>query len=315
VGAPGQLQHLPPGAQGPARPAGRARPALGGGPRQAQGAGAVLQDQGRLQQRHVEPVPRRREAPAAVRGRRTARSVAPAAERDDAAARRAYGEAGPCLRGARADRADAAPSTSRCGSASGWRSSARTARASRTSCGCSPPAVGPDRSTAGRRGRRPAVAHRDGAARGAGAARVVRADARAPELAGARCWSPAPRHDHRDGLPREPASRALDRYELARRAEQAFDSLSGGQQAGSRSCCWSSSGPRCCCSTSPPTTSTCTRPRRWRTGLAAFEGHVSPSPTTAGSPLVRPVPRVRRGQPGPEHPDRFWDEARVARER
>src|ERR671933_272180 len=36
---------------------------------------------------------------------------------------------------------------------------------------------------------------------------------------------------HRDGLPREPASRALDRYELARAAEQTFDSLSGGQQA------------------------------------------------------------------------------------
>ncbi|MBV9831392.1 MAG: ABC-F family ATP-binding cassette domain-containing protein [Marmoricola sp.] len=35
----------------------------------------------------------------------------------------------------------------------------------------------------------------------------------------------------RDGLPREPASRALDRYELAHAAEQAFESLSGGQQA------------------------------------------------------------------------------------
>src|SRR3954470_16956585 len=37
--------------------------------------------------------------------------------------------------------------------------------------------------------------------------------------------------NHREGLPREPASRALDRYELARAAEQTFDSLSGGQQA------------------------------------------------------------------------------------
>jgi ATPase subunit of ABC transporter with duplicated ATPase domains len=36
---------------------------------------------------------------------------------------------------------------------------------------------------------------------------------------------------HRDGMPREPASRALDRYELAHAAEQAFDALSGGQQA------------------------------------------------------------------------------------
>ena len=37
--------------------------------------------------------------------------------------------------------------------------------------------------------------------------------------------------EHRAGLPREPASRALARYELAGAAEQSFDSLSGGQQA------------------------------------------------------------------------------------
>ncbi len=37
--------------------------------------------------------------------------------------------------------------------------------------------------------------------------------------------------EHRDGLPREPAARALDRYELAAAAEQDFDTLSGGQQA------------------------------------------------------------------------------------
>ncbi|MDQ3616439.1 MAG: ATP-binding cassette domain-containing protein [Actinomycetota bacterium] len=37
--------------------------------------------------------------------------------------------------------------------------------------------------------------------------------------------------DHRDGMPREPASRALDRYELAHAAAQKFESLSGGQQA------------------------------------------------------------------------------------
>jgi ATPase subunit of ABC transporter with duplicated ATPase domains len=35
----------------------------------------------------------------------------------------------------------------------------------------------------------------------------------------------------REGMPREQASRALDRYELAHAAEQRFDSLSGGQQA------------------------------------------------------------------------------------
>ena len=43
---------------------------------------------------------------------------------------------------------------------------------------------------------------------------------------------------------------------------------------GSRSCCSSSPARRCCCSTSRPTTSTCSRPRRSRTGLEAFEGTV-----------------------------------------
>jgi ATPase subunit of ABC transporter with duplicated ATPase domains len=37
--------------------------------------------------------------------------------------------------------------------------------------------------------------------------------------------------DHRSGMGREEASRKLDRYELARSAEQRFESLSGGQQA------------------------------------------------------------------------------------
>lgn len=36
---------------------------------------------------------------------------------------------------------------------------------------------------------------------------------------------------HRDGMPREIAARALDRYELSAAAEQRFESLSGGQQA------------------------------------------------------------------------------------
>ncbi len=35
----------------------------------------------------------------------------------------------------------------------------------------------------------------------------------------------------RQGMPREPAARALDRYELAHASEQRFESLSGGQQA------------------------------------------------------------------------------------
>jgi ATPase subunit of ABC transporter with duplicated ATPase domains len=55
---------------------------------------------------------------------------------------------------------------------------------------------------------------------------------RHPELAGRTLLEILHRGDaHRGGLPREPASRALDRYELAGAAEQRFDSLSGGQQA------------------------------------------------------------------------------------
>ncbi|TFI44076.1 ABC-F family ATP-binding cassette domain-containing protein [Rhodococcus sp. 1R11] len=38
-------------------------------------------------------------------------------------------------------------------------------------------------------------------------------------------------NEHRDGMGREAAGRALDRYGLARAAEQSYDNLSGGQQA------------------------------------------------------------------------------------
>jgi ATPase subunit of ABC transporter with duplicated ATPase domains len=55
---------------------------------------------------------------------------------------------------------------------------------------------------------------------------------RHPELAGHTLLEVLHRGNaHRDGMGREQASRALDRYELARAAEQRFDSLSGGQQA------------------------------------------------------------------------------------
>jgi ATPase subunit of ABC transporter with duplicated ATPase domains len=53
-----------------------------------------------------------------------------------------------------------------------------------------------------------------------------------PELLGRSLLEILHRGDeHRDGMPREPASRALDRYELAYAADQRFDTLSGGQQA------------------------------------------------------------------------------------
>ncbi len=53
-----------------------------------------------------------------------------------------------------------------------------------------------------------------------------------PELAGRTLLDLLHRGtEHRAGMGREEASRALDRYELARAAEQTFESLSGGQQA------------------------------------------------------------------------------------
>jgi ATPase subunit of ABC transporter with duplicated ATPase domains len=53
-----------------------------------------------------------------------------------------------------------------------------------------------------------------------------------PELAGRTLLEILHRGDaHRDGMGRDQAGRVLDRYELAHAAEQAFDSLSGGQQA------------------------------------------------------------------------------------
>ena len=53
-----------------------------------------------------------------------------------------------------------------------------------------------------------------------------------PELVGRTLLEVLHRGDaHRAGMPREPASRALDRYELAHAADQTFESLSGGQQA------------------------------------------------------------------------------------
>ena len=53
-----------------------------------------------------------------------------------------------------------------------------------------------------------------------------------PELIGRTLLEILHRGDaHRDGMGRELASRKLDRYELARAAEQRFEALSGGQQA------------------------------------------------------------------------------------
>ena len=100
---------------------------------------------------------------------------------------------------------------------------------------------------------------------------------------------------------RGPAMGMLRRYELQGCAEQPFDTLSGGQQARSRSCCSSGPAPRCCCSTSRPRTSTWSRPKCWRPGWPSSPGRLSPLPTTAGSCVASTASRrsARTARSGP----------------
>ncbi len=109
-----------------------------------------------------------------------------------------------------------------------------TARASRTSCGCWRAAAATPTSSTGPVGRRADAGARTPAwpGWGPGAARVVRADPRAPRAARPDpAGDPAPgrRAPRRDG--REQAARALDRYGLARAGEQTFD-IAVGRAAG-----------------------------------------------------------------------------------
>ena len=213
-----------------------AAPPLGRGARQAQGAGRSCTSR---RPPTTTAWPRRYQAahdPAAeVRGGRPAGGDPAGAGRHDAAARRAHRQARGRLRAAGADRADEAVRPRGLVRRPGRRARARTAPASRTSCGCWP--LG---------GTDPDVEHRpvdDTAIAPVAHTGRARLGARVrpgwfaqthehPELVGRTLLDILWRgDDHRDGLGREQASRALDRYELAHAAEQTFDSLSGGQQA------------------------------------------------------------------------------------
>jgi len=95
----------------------------------------------------------------------------------------------------------------------------------------------------------------------------------APELHGRTLTEVLHRGDDlRRGMDRGQAVGALRNYELHGQADQRFESLSGGQQRGSRCSCCSLAARRCCCSTSRPTTSTWPRRRRsrrvWRPSTA-----------------------------------------------
>ena len=127
------------------------------------------------------------------------------------------------------------PFDTRSGSATGWRCWARTARASRISCGCWP-AAGPILIASTSRSMIFMIApvpHTGKAKLGARVRPGWFAQTHDhPELLGRTLLEILHRgDDHRAGMGREEASRKLDRYELAKAAEQRFESLSGGQQA------------------------------------------------------------------------------------
>jgi ATPase subunit of ABC transporter with duplicated ATPase domains len=121
---------------------------------------------------------------------------------------------------------------------------------------------------------------------------------------------------HREGLPREPASRALDRYELARAAEQTFDSLSGGQQARFQILLLELSGATLLLLDEPTDNLDLHSAEALEQGLAAFEGTVVA--VTHDRWFARSFDRfLVFGADGRVHEadEPVWDEARVARER
>ena len=105
--------------------------------------------------------------------------------------------------------------------------------------------------------------------------------------------------DHRDGMGREPASRALDRYELAHAAEQTFESLSGGQQARLQILLLELSGATLLLLDEPTDNLDLVSAEALEEGLAAFDGTVvGGDPRPVVRPRLRPVPRVRRRRGG-----------------
>ena len=121
---------------------------------------------------------------------------------------------------------------------------------------------------------------------------------------------------HRDGLPREPASRVLDRYELAGAAEQAFDSLSGGQQARFQILLLELSGVTLLLLDEPTDNLDLQSAEALEQGLAGFQGTVLA--VTHDRWFARSFDRfLVFGGDGVvyESDEPVWDEARVARER
>ncbi|MGH9248300.1 MAG: ABC-F family ATP-binding cassette domain-containing protein [Acidimicrobiales bacterium] len=138
-----------------------------------------------------------------------------------------------------------------------------------------------------------------------------------PELAGRSLLEVLHRGDgHRDGMPREQASRALDRYELAYAAEQRFESLSGGQQARFQILLLELSGATLLLLDEPTDNLDLISAEALEEGLAAYEGTVLA--VTHDRWFAHGFDRyVVFGADGRvyEAPEPVWDEGRVTRAR
>jgi ATPase subunit of ABC transporter with duplicated ATPase domains len=122
--------------------------------------------------------------------------------------------------------------------------------------------------------------------------------------------------DHRHGMPREQASRALDRYELAHAAEQRFESLSGGQQARFQILLLELSGATLLLLDEPTDNLDVESAEALEDGLEAFDGTVVA--VTHDRWFARGFDRfLVYGADGSvyESPEPVWDEGRVERVR
>ena len=122
--------------------------------------------------------------------------------------------------------------------------------------------------------------------------------------------------DHRAGMGREEASRALDRFELAHAAEQTFESLSGGQQARLQILLLELSGATLLLLDEPTDNLDVESAEALEEGLESFQGTVVA--VTHDRWFARGFDRyVVFGADGGvyESPEPVWDEGRVERAR
>ncbi|MGV8965677.1 MAG: ABC-F family ATP-binding cassette domain-containing protein [Cellulomonas sp.] len=138
-----------------------------------------------------------------------------------------------------------------------------------------------------------------------------------PELVGRTLLEILHRGDaHRSGMGREPASKALDRYELVAAAEQVYETLSGGQQARFQILLLELSGATLLLLDEPTDNLDLHSAEALEVGLAAFEGTVVA--VTHDRWFARSFDRfLVFGADGEvvETPEAVWDSGRVRRTR